>query len=64
LEQELFRSIRRNELSSVEVTEYFLERIERRNPAISAVVTLDPERAPQTTPSRAARRSARCMGCR
>lgn len=38
--KELVRSIRRKELSSVEVTEYFLERIEQRNPAVNAVVTL------------------------
>lgn len=43
--KELVRSIRRKELSSVEVTEYFLERIEQRNPAVNAVVTLDAEGA-------------------
>jgi amidase len=45
--KELVRSIRRKEVSSVEVTEYFLKRIERHNPAINAVVTLDAERALQ-----------------
>jgi amidase len=43
--RELVRSIRRKELSSLEVTEYFLKRIERHNPTVNAVVTLDAEGA-------------------
>lgn len=41
----LARRIRKRELSSVELVDAFLSRIERVNPAINAIVTLDPERA-------------------
>lgn len=41
----LARRIRKRELSSVELVDAFLARIERVNPAINAVVTIDPERA-------------------
>jgi amidase len=37
--------LRRRELSSRELVELYLERIERHNPALNAVVTLDVERA-------------------
>lgn len=37
--------LRRRELSSLELTDAFLERIARLNPAINAVTTLDPEGA-------------------
>jgi amidase len=37
----LARKIRRKELSSLEVVDYFLARIEQKNPGINAVVTLD-----------------------
>jgi amidase len=43
--RELVRSIRKKELSSVEVTEYFLQRIERYNGPLNAVVTVDAEGA-------------------
>jgi amidase len=43
--RELARAIRRRELSSVELVEHFLGRIERFNPALNAVVTLDAEGA-------------------
>jgi amidase len=43
--RELARRIRRRELSSLELTDTFLDRIARLNPAINAVITLDPERA-------------------
>lgn len=45
--KELVRLIRRKELSSVTVTEYFLKRIEQHNPKVNAVVTLDADRARQ-----------------
>src|ERR1700712_4101744 len=43
--RELAGRLRRRELSSLELTDAFLERIARLNPAINAVTTLDPERA-------------------
>lgn len=42
---ELARRIRDRELSSRELLDVYLERIERLNPQLNAVVTLDPERA-------------------
>jgi len=42
---ELAAAIRRKEISSVELLECYLHRIEEFNPALGAVVTLDPERA-------------------
>ena len=42
---ELARRIRAREVSAVEVLEAHLDRIERQNPAVNAVVTLDAERA-------------------
>lgn len=42
---ELARRIRGGELSALEVTTAHLERIERLNPALNAIVTLDAERA-------------------
>lgn len=39
--RELAYRIRRKQLSSVEVTQYFLRRIEEKNAALNAVVTLD-----------------------
>ena len=44
---ELSRRLRRRELSSVELLQHYLRRIERLNPAINAVVVLDAERALQ-----------------
>lgn len=44
---ELARRLRRGELSSVELLQHFLGRIERLNPALNAVVVLDAERALQ-----------------
>ncbi len=41
----LAAAIRRRELGSEELLDHYLERIERLNPAINAVVTLDAERA-------------------
>lgn len=41
----LARRIRRKEVSSVELVEDCLRRIERLNPMVNAVVTVDPERA-------------------
>jgi amidase len=43
--RELARAIRRRELSSLELVDHFLARIERFNPALNAVVTLDAEGA-------------------
>jgi amidase len=37
--------LRRRQLSSLELVDHFLARIERHNPKVNAVVTLDPERA-------------------
>jgi amidase len=42
---ELARRIREKEISSLEMTQYFIERIERLDPAINAVVVRDFERA-------------------
>jgi amidase len=42
---ELAASIRRREVSSRELLEIYLSRIEKHNPALNAVVTLDAERA-------------------
>jgi len=44
---ELSRRLRRRELSSVELLQHYLQRIERLNPALNAVVVLDAERALQ-----------------
>ena len=44
---ELALRLRRRELSSVELLQHFLRRIERLNPTINAVVVLDAERALQ-----------------
>jgi amidase len=41
----LGEAIRRRELSSRELLEHYLARVERLNPALNAVVTLDPEAA-------------------
>jgi amidase len=42
---ELLAGIRRREISSAELLEHYLDRIDRLNPAINAVVTLDVDRA-------------------
>ena len=42
---ELVRALRARELSSRELLEHYLARIERWNPALRAVVSLDAERA-------------------
>jgi amidase len=42
---DLLAGIRRREISSAELLEYYLDRIERLNPAVNAVVTLDTDRA-------------------
>lgn len=42
---ELAKAIKSQELSSIEVLEFFLARIEQHNPALNAVVALDVERA-------------------
>ncbi len=42
---ELAAAIRAREISSRELLEYYLQRVERFNPTINAVVTLDVERA-------------------
>jgi amidase len=44
---ELSRRLCRRELSSVELLQHYLQRIERLNPALNAVVVLDAERALQ-----------------
>lgn len=43
--RDIVRSIRRKELSSLELTDYFLKRIAQHNPAVNAVVTLDADGA-------------------
>jgi len=47
---ELAARIRRREISCVALLEHYLQRIERFNPALNAVVWLDPERAPGSGP--------------
>ena len=42
---DLITAIRKRELSSRELLEHYLKRVERYNPQINAVVTLDVERA-------------------
>ena len=42
---ELADAIRRRELSSRELLDHYLARVERLNPALNAVVTLDPDGA-------------------
>ena len=44
---ELVVAIRNREISSRELLEHYLKRIERYNPAVNAIVTLDVERARQ-----------------
>ena len=44
---ELARRLRRRELSAVELLQHYLQRIERLNPVLNAVVVLDAERALQ-----------------
>jgi amidase len=48
---ELADAIRRRELSSRELLDHYLARVERLNPALNAVVTLDPEGARRTADS-------------
>ena len=65
----LAEAIRRRDVSSRELLEHYLARVEALNPPLNAVVTLDPEvRAlPRTRPTRrwlAATTSARCTACR
>ncbi len=45
---ELAQLIRNRELSSVELLDHFVERVERINPDINAVITLDVERAKES----------------
>ena len=42
---ELARRLAAKEISSVELTRHFLERIERLNPSLNAVITLTADRA-------------------
>ena len=42
---ELVAALRRKEVGSLELLEHYLERVERLNPRVNAVVTLDAERA-------------------
>src|SRR6478672_13637554 len=42
---ELSEAIRRRELSSRELLDHYLSRVERLNPSLNAVVTQDPEAA-------------------
>ena len=67
--RELAAAIRRRELSAREVVAWHLDRIERVNPRINAIVSLRPEaalaeaEAADRAPAPASR-SARCTGCR
>ena len=65
----LAEAIRRRDISSRELLEDYLARVEPLNGPLNAVVTLDPDgaRRPRTQPMRrwrAARKSARCTACR
>ena len=65
----LAEAIRRRDVSSRELLEHYLARVERLNGPLNAVVTLDPDgaREPRTPPTRrrrAATTSARCTACR
>ena len=65
----LAEAIRRRDISSRELLEDYLARVERLNGPLNAVVTLDPDgaRGPRTQRMRrwcAARPSARCTACR
>jgi amidase len=42
---DLLAGIRRRDISSAELLEHYLDRIDRLNPAINAVITLDVDRA-------------------
>jgi amidase len=66
---QLAEAIRRRELSSRELLEHYLTRVERLNPPLNAVVTLDPDgaRVAADDADAALARgevSARCTACR
>ena len=66
---ELTAAIRRKKIGALELLELYLERVERVNPAINAVVALNADsartRAREADQSLAvARAGARCTGCR
>ena len=66
----LAAAIRSGELTSRDLLELYLDRIERLNPPVNAVVTLDAERAraeadrADAEAARGASGAARCTGCR
>ena len=66
----LAEAIRRREVSSRELLEHYLARVERLNGSLNAVVTLDPDgaRACRRRRRRGAgarrRQAARCTACR
>ncbi len=65
---ELTAALRRRQVGSRELLRHYLERIDRLNPAINAVVTLDDtafDRAEEADVATSlVRRGDRCTGCR
>ena len=56
---DLLRALRQREISSRELLDHYLARVERWNPALRAVVTLDAERARQRADEADAARGSR-----
>ena len=52
--KQLSQALAAKQISSVELTQLFLDRIERLNPTLNAFVTVDPEKSPKITERRKA----------